>query len=97
MRSKLEERIRKSQSAKKLDAEHPKVVNPEEVKAATAKIESELGIVLHSSWSEKQVVQAKSSVVSLLIIEVTQRLSNPFATIEDHREEAQSPWQTLGV
>jgi len=54
LRSKLEQRIRKSQSAKKVEGEHAKAANPEEVKAAIAKIEGELGVVLHSKWAEKQ-------------------------------------------
>ena len=79
MRSKLEQRIRKSQSAKKVDGEHAKAVNPEEVKVATAKIEEELGLVLHSIWAEKQAESAKDCQVSA--IEVTQCLSNLYVSV----------------
>ena len=74
LRSKLEQRIRKSQSAKKVEGEHAKAANPEEVKAAIAKIEGELGVVLHSKWAEKQADQTKDRLVSA--IKVTQCLTN---------------------
>ena len=54
MRSKLEERIRKSQAAKKVDTENLKVVNAEELKqSAAARLEEDHGIVLHSRWAAK--------------------------------------------
>lgn len=77
VRSKLEQRIRKSQSAKKVDGGQPDVVSPEERMAATAKIEEDLGVVLHSKWAVRQAESAKESLVSH--VKVTQCLSNLFA------------------
>ena len=79
VRSKLEQRIRKSRSAKKVDGGQPIVGSPEGREAATAKIEEDLGVVLHSKWAVRQAEAARESLVSL--IKVTQCPSNPFCFV----------------
>ena len=95
VRSKLEQRLRKSQSAKKVEGEHSKAVNTEEAKLAVAKIEEDLGIVLHSKWAEKKSESKKTHIVSF--IKVTQCLINIFVYYVDNREEAHNRSATLGM